>query len=257
MVKGKTTIYDNFNELRCLSQGSQDFEQYLAGVQLLVNCCQIQNPEDKELITRNFIVIGANSKTAYRKCVEAGHDASLETILNIYRNKTATQHNFHSIQTPRWKAANGEDSIRGTSGGTDIFTNFHSFYNTFKILRSFRQESWNFEAYVVRVRFLIKECQIQNAVDKELITRNFLVTGVNSKAAYRKCVEAGRDVSLETILNIYRNETVGPQACLDTILNSFRKDTGNSSRRSNSRRGTVGDVTDNSSQRIAMHTSSQ
>ena len=150
---------------------------------------------------------GANSKTAYRKCVEAGCDASLETILNIYRNETATQHNFHSIQTPRWKAANSEDSIRGTSGGIGIFTDFHSFYDTFKILRSFRQESWNFEAFVVGIKLLIEECQIQDAEDKELITRNFLVTGANSKTAYRKCVKAGRDTSLETILNIYRNET--------------------------------------------------
>ena len=123
-------------------------------------------------------------------------------------------------------------------------------YDNFNELRCLRQGSWDFEQYLAEVQLLVNCCQIQNTDDKELLTRHFLVTGANSEIAYRKCVEAGRDGSLETIINIYRNKTVAPQVCIET-LNRFRKDTCNSSRRSNSRRVAVEDVTDNSSEEMS------
>ena len=95
-AKPKTTVYNNFKVLKGLSQGSMNFEQFAATVRKLVNDCNIQNTQDKDSIIRNFIVTGANSETAYRKCVEAGPDASLERILEIYRNEAAVQAHFQT-----------------------------------------------------------------------------------------------------------------------------------------------------------------
>ena len=80
-----------------------NFEQFAAKVRKLVTDCNIQDAQDKELIIRNFIVTGANSQTAYRKCVEAGPDATLPKVLEIYRNEVAvlahfqTRHNSQSM----------------------------------------------------------------------------------------------------------------------------------------------------------------
>ena len=80
-----------------------NFEQFAAKVRKLVTDCNIQDAQDKELIIRNFIVTGANSQTAYRKCVEAGPDATLQKVLEIYRNEMAvlahfqTRHNSQSM----------------------------------------------------------------------------------------------------------------------------------------------------------------
>ena len=96
LAKPKTTVYNNFKALKGLSQGSMNFEQFAATVRKLVNDCNIQNTQDKDSIIRNFIVTGANSETAYQKCVEAGPDASLERILEIYRNEAAVQAHFQT-----------------------------------------------------------------------------------------------------------------------------------------------------------------
>ena len=73
-----------------------NFEQFAAKVRKLVTDSNMQDAQDKELIIRNFIVTGANSQTAYRKCVEAGPDATLQKVLKIYRNEVAVQAHFQT-----------------------------------------------------------------------------------------------------------------------------------------------------------------
>ena len=41
------------------------FEQYAAKIKKLVNNCDIEDTEAKNLFIRNFIVTGANSQAAY------------------------------------------------------------------------------------------------------------------------------------------------------------------------------------------------
>ena len=82
--------------MKGLNQGSMNFEQFAAKVRKLVTDSNIQDAQDKELIIRNFIVTGANSQTAYRKCVEAGPDATLQKVLKIYRNEVAVQAHFQT-----------------------------------------------------------------------------------------------------------------------------------------------------------------
>ena len=70
------------------------FDQCVTKVKKLVNNCDIENAEARESTIQNFIVTGANSQTAYRQCVEAGHGAN--RILDIYRNEAAVQAHFSS-----------------------------------------------------------------------------------------------------------------------------------------------------------------
>ena len=80
--------------LRNLNQGPINFKQFAASIRQLVNDCNIQNAEDKELLIRNFIVTGANCQAAYRQCVAAGPNAKHEEVLDIYRNEAAVQAHF-------------------------------------------------------------------------------------------------------------------------------------------------------------------
>ena len=89
-------MYNDFRTLRDLNQGSMSFEQYAAKIKKLVNDCDIEDTEAKNLFIRNFIVTGANSQAAYRQCVEAGPNAKLERILEIYRNDAAVHAHFGS-----------------------------------------------------------------------------------------------------------------------------------------------------------------
>ena len=101
-ARPKTTVYNSFKMLKGLHQGSMNFEQFAAKVRKLVTDCNIQDTQDRDLIIRNFIVTGANSQTAYRQCVEAGPDATLQKVLEIYRNDSAVQAHFqtrHSSQS--------------------------------------------------------------------------------------------------------------------------------------------------------------
>ena len=95
-AKPKTNVYNDFRTLRDLNQGSMSFEQYAAKIKKLVNDCDIEDTEAKNLFIRNFIVTGANSQAAYRQCVEAGPNAKLERILEIYRNDAAMHAHFGS-----------------------------------------------------------------------------------------------------------------------------------------------------------------
>ena len=87
---------NDFRTLRDLDQGSMSFEQYAAKIKKLVNDCDIEDTEAKNLFIRNFIVTGANSQAAYRLCVEAGPNAKLERILEIYRKDAAVHAHFGS-----------------------------------------------------------------------------------------------------------------------------------------------------------------
>ena len=89
-------MYNDFRTLRDLNQGSMSFEQYAAKIKKLVNDCDIEDTEAKNLFIRNFVVTGANSQAAYRQCVEAGPNAKLERILEIYRNDAAVHAHFGS-----------------------------------------------------------------------------------------------------------------------------------------------------------------
>ena len=93
-AKPKTTVYNSFKVLRGLNQRSMNFEQFAAKVRQLVNDCNIQDAGDKELLIRNFIVTGANCQSAYRQCVAAGLNATLQKVLDIYRNEAAVQAHF-------------------------------------------------------------------------------------------------------------------------------------------------------------------
>ena len=73
-----------------------NFEQYAAKIKKLINDCDIEDTEAKNLFIRNFIVTGANSQAAYRQCVEAGPNAKLERILEIYINDAAVHAHFGS-----------------------------------------------------------------------------------------------------------------------------------------------------------------
>ena len=84
----KTNVYNDFGTLRDLNQGSMSFEQYAAKIKKLVNDCDIEDTEAKNLFIRNFIVTGANS--------QAGPNAKLERILEIYRNDAAVHAHFGS-----------------------------------------------------------------------------------------------------------------------------------------------------------------
>ena len=95
-AKPKTTVYNSFKMLRSLTQGSMNFEQFAAKVRKLVTDCNIQDAQDRDLVIRNFIVTGAHSQSAYRKCVEAGPDATLQKVLEIYRNEAAVQAHFQT-----------------------------------------------------------------------------------------------------------------------------------------------------------------
>ena len=86
-AKPKTTEYNSFKQLLALKQGSMNFEQFVARITQLVNDCNYT--ADKELTIKNFIVTKANSNTAYRECVKAGPDATLDKILEIYRQDAA------------------------------------------------------------------------------------------------------------------------------------------------------------------------
>ena len=95
-AKPKTNVYNDFRLLTDLKQGSMSFEQYAAKVKKLISDCDTGDLEARNLITQNFIVIGANSQAAYRQCVEAGPNAKLERILEIYRNDAAVHAHFGS-----------------------------------------------------------------------------------------------------------------------------------------------------------------
>ena len=71
-----------------------NFEQFAAKVRKPVTDCNIQDAQDRGLVIRNFIVTGTHSQTVYRKCVEAGPDATLQKVLEIYRNEVAVQAHF-------------------------------------------------------------------------------------------------------------------------------------------------------------------
>ena len=62
------------------------FEQYAAKVKKLVNDCDIEDTEAKNIIIWNFLVTSVNSQAAYRQCIEAGPNANWDRILEIYRN---------------------------------------------------------------------------------------------------------------------------------------------------------------------------
>ena len=93
-AKPKTTVYNCFKVVRGLDQGSMNFEQFAAKVRQLVNDCNIQDAGDKEVLIRNFIVRGANCQSAYRQCVAAGPNATLQKVIDIYRNEAAVQAHF-------------------------------------------------------------------------------------------------------------------------------------------------------------------
>ena len=58
----KTTVYNSFKMLKRIDQGSMNFEQFATKVRKLISDCNIQDPRERDLITRNFIVTGANPK---------------------------------------------------------------------------------------------------------------------------------------------------------------------------------------------------
>ena len=42
----------------------------------------------------------------------------------------------------------------------------------------------NFEQFPANIRQLVNDCNIQETADKELLIRNFIVTGANCQSAY-------------------------------------------------------------------------
>ena len=89
-AKSKTNVCNDFRTLRDLNQGSMSFEQYTAKIKKLVNDCDIEDTEAKNLFIWNFIVTGANSQAAYRQYVEAGPNAKLENLRNLQKQCYST-----------------------------------------------------------------------------------------------------------------------------------------------------------------------
>ena len=96
-AKPKTTVYNDFKTLRTLNQGSMSFEQCVAKVKKLVNNCEIENAEAKESTILKFHSNWCKLPNGmHGQCVQVGHGAKLDRILDIYRNEAAVQAHFSS-----------------------------------------------------------------------------------------------------------------------------------------------------------------
>ena len=93
----------------------------------------------------------------------------------------------------------------------DIFTALENKYqmkvnelSSFNRLRTLTQGNLTVDQFITTARKLVTECQYPN--DGERLLRDIIVSGMNSKSAYIKCVDKGRELTYEEAVKIVRNE---------------------------------------------------
>lgn len=76
--------------------------------------------------------------------------------------------------------------------------------SAFNRLRNLTQGSKTLSEFIVAARKLVKECNYPT--DGDRLLRDTIVSGINSKTAYTKCIDKGSDLTLEEALKIVQNE---------------------------------------------------
>ena len=76
--------------------------------------------------------------------------------------------------------------------------------SSFNRLRNLRQGSMMLDCFITEARKLVSDCKYPN--DGERLLRDIIVSGINSKSAYTKCVDKGKDLTYEEAIRIIRNE---------------------------------------------------
>ena len=76
--------------------------------------------------------------------------------------------------------------------------------SSFNRLRELKQGTMTVEQFITEARRLVSDCKYPN--DGERLLRDIIVSGVNSKTAYTKCVDKGKDLTYEEAVKIIRNE---------------------------------------------------
>ena len=92
------SMYRAFRELQNLQQGNMDFELFASKVTYLVDKLKLY---DKKTFLKYLIVNGANSRRAFSQVLDLGPNATLEEILEIYRNDASVERSiqiFFEIQ---------------------------------------------------------------------------------------------------------------------------------------------------------------
>ena len=62
-----------------------------------------------------------------------------------------------------------------------------------------------FAAFEVKARRLVKEGKYPEEAEDRLL-HDIIVTGAKSTSAYRKVIDKGKDITLNEVLDIYKNE---------------------------------------------------
>lgn len=93
----------------------------------------------------------------------------------------------------------------------DIFTTLEDKYkmkvnelSSFNRLRNLRQGTMSLDSFITEAKKLATECKYPN--DGERLLRDIIVSGINSKSAYTKCVDKGKDLTYDEAIKIIRNE---------------------------------------------------
>ena len=92
------SMYRAFRELQNLQQGNMDFELFASKVTYIVDKLKLY---DKKTFLKYLIVNGANSRRAFSQVLDLGPNATLEKILEIYRNDASVERSiqiFFGIQ---------------------------------------------------------------------------------------------------------------------------------------------------------------
>ena len=76
--------------------------------------------------------------------------------------------------------------------------------SSFNRLRTLTQGNMTLDQFITTARKLVSDCKYPN--DGERLLRDIIVSGVNSKSAYTKCVDKGKDLTYEEAVRIVRNE---------------------------------------------------
>lgn len=76
--------------------------------------------------------------------------------------------------------------------------------SSFNRLRTLTQGNMSVDQFITAARKLVNDCKYPN--DGERLLRDIIVSGINSKSAYTKCVDKGRDLTYDEAVKIIRNE---------------------------------------------------
>ena len=76
--------------------------------------------------------------------------------------------------------------------------------SSFNRLRTLTQGTMSVDQFITTARKLVTDCKYPN--DGERLLRDIIVSGVNSKSAYTKCVDKGKELTYDEAVKIIRNE---------------------------------------------------